>query len=88
MLLGLNPDCVPLGLGPGLGMDVIILATSLRVIIRELDGVRSALRPVQLVQMVGPELAGEQEYGPCPFYLHPDAESIPLSLPHPGSDTG
>lgn len=50
MLLGLNSDCVPLGLGLGLGlgleMVVIILATSLRVVIKELDGVRPTLPPV------------------------------------------
>lgn len=48
MLLGLNPDCVPLGLGLGLGLEmvVIILATSLRVVIKELDGVRPTLTPL------------------------------------------
>ena len=72
-------------------MDIIILATSLKVVIRELDRVRPTLPLVQLVQMVGPELAGGQvnknkDYV-CPFYLHPDAESIPVSQLCPGSDT-
>ena len=59
MLLSLHLDRVPLELG--LGIDVIILATSLKVVIKELDGVRPTLPPVQLVQMVRPELAGAQE---------------------------
>lgn len=89
MLLGLNADCVPLGLGLGLEMDVIILATFLRVVIRELI---EAKFPSCSVGPDGETRAcwrsGEQNMGYASFtYTQMDAEAIPLSPLQRSSDT-
>ena len=61
MLLELNPGSVPLEVG--LGTDVIILATSLRVVCEELDRVKATSPSCSVFQRLRPELAGGQVSG-------------------------
>lgn len=84
MLWGPVPGFVPLDLG--LGIDVSVLATSLRVASKELAGVRATCPPAQSVQVLRPEFTRGQaveEYRLWSCHPCPDAESTPLPQPTP-----
>lgn len=88
MLWGLIPGCVLLDLG--LGVDVIILATSLRVMSKELDGVRANCPSCSFCPNTKTRTCWRtgEEYGLCPSYPGPDAESTPITSAHLSSDSG
>ena len=87
MLLELNPGSVPLEVG--LGTDVIILATSLRVVCEELDRVKATSPSCSVFQRLRPELAGGQvsgNLGCAPFTHVLMLSPFPWPQPHSSSD--